>query len=54
MALLHTTGGVGLGEVELVGSAELPQPASSTANPTQTEIRIKVLIPVDVAVVVKP
>jgi hypothetical protein len=37
MAILHPTG-----EVGLVGSAELPQPDSITANPTHIGIRIDI------------
>jgi hypothetical protein len=42
MAALHATGGVGLGEVGLVGSAELPQPESIAATATHTRIRINI------------
>ena len=41
MAALHATGGVVLGDVELVGSAELPQPESIAAK-VHTRIRINI------------
>ena len=42
MAALHATGGVVLGDVGLVGSAELPQPESIAANATDAGIRINI------------
>jgi len=41
MAALHATGGVVLGDVGLVGSAELPQPESIAAK-VHTRIRINI------------